>query len=1129
MGCKDRWHSFSAKDSLRVSVPMATTKGSRTQRYRPASEFDNATLTKKREYWRTKKREQRAKVAAIRKKFGTENSSVCDVRQNTFGAHVQNAVCRPMLLNSDGSYSTNAGDPSKSGLLTSGSCGRMDRTGVNDVSESETISGSSPQNHSPNRKVRWFQRIKLNKVLPKFPEASGTLQGSAVGCRRVDTTGPSVASNNFAKSSRSLQHTNAPVPVVRVTVHPATTVNQRTPSRIAATNGTSVKVYNQNLPPKGVPGHNDHKRLQVRVQIPHKAMPPGVTNKVDVNVKQCPSEVCSANIKTKPCALVPKMSTPPEGPMPETEEQRAAKRREIWRIKKREQRAKRAATLARERERMQRMDVQGTVQTSSATPYGPRLLRQGQVVSRPRLPCGPASQIQTQNQRLRHTHALALSGPSPKSTRSAIRKTVDGPLQSSHIVIDPEPQSAVKTGDPKQMKVFYTPSEATATCVVSNNMNLEQGFTRVPKGVTAHFSNTARYTARPRIQMNKFVRTQRFLVHRNTRTPLVSFHDNPEETAEQRMARKREYWRIKKREQRAKLTAEVKAKLRERDSLQRRVKRYQTILEEMRRARAESQKVQQVQRDAVRDTSEPIGGFIGEDGTVTISMQTMSNAKGAKSGTEKVFPSNQVLPIPHCKVSSFHGHIENPPPLQKRPVQVKNNYPISMSVQAPPKLVCIRPRLVTNSLHNKFTNSSPSSSKITVSASDRAQNVGNETRTFRRLGNVTGLVGAVPVAAEPNPGEELTEEQRIARRREYWRIRKREQRAKRAARLRQGLLRGRAMAAKRRRQNHIPVSLPSSGSQTTTTTTSSVPVNTPATPPTPANICIPIPAESVKQEQELPVKEELNSPLEHPLCNDIKPCLGTAPEPTSDVDPSGSADTQATTLLAVASMKKLLEESLSTVVSSDTLEASSTMDPPQCKTEEEPLVVEGLTIPDIKPNAVLGTVEEVEIPESICFSADDAHPRTNENSGCPTLPTSPALLPSPHYSQDIPPFIDPPSCPDIMGASASIMPASHCSPQHPPCTQASTSLASAQTAPGLCSTRAKLQPSSCMLKTSSHQAPGAEGPNESSVLQRKREYWRVMKRQQRARKAQEKQRMQPGKPATKAPQVHQDMVTDRKC
>lgn len=1109
---------------------MATAKGSRTQRYRPASEFDNATLTKKREYWRTKKREQRAKVAAIRKRLGAETSSVCDARQNTFGAHVQNATSSPMLLNSDGSYQTNVGDPSKSTPLTSGSFGRLDRTGLNDILE-ETTLGSSPQSRSSTQKVRWFQRIKLNKVLPKFPGGSGTLQGSAMGSRRVDTTGPSVASNTFAKSSRSLQNTNAPVPVVRVTVHPATTVNQRTTSRIAATNGTLVKVHSQSLPSRGVPRHNDHKRPQVRVQVPHKAMPSGETNKVRVDVKRCPSQVCSANIKTKPCALVPKTSTPPDGQMPETEEQRAAKRREIWRIKKREQRAKRAANLARERERTQRMDGQGTVQMSGASVNGPRLLRQGPAVSRTRLPCGPASQLQMQNQQQRQTHALALSGPSPKSTHTAVRKKNDGPILSSHIVIDPEPPSVVRTGDPKQMKVFYTPSEATATCVVGNNMNSEQGFSRVPKGVTAHFSNTARSTARARIQTNRFVRTQRFLGYRNTRMPFASFHENPEETAEQRMARKREYWRIKKREQRAKLSAEVKAKLRERDSLQRRVKRYQSILEEMRRARAESQRVQHIRRDAISDTSEPIGGFIREDGTVTISMQTTSSAKGTRSGAEKVFPSNPQPPIPHCEVStnrgcnSFHGHIENPPPLQKRPVQSKSNYPIRVSVQTPPKLVCIRPRLVTNSLHNKFSNSSTSSSQITVSASEQGQNI-IETRTFRRHGNVPRLVGVVPVpcAAQPSPGEELSEEERIARRREYWRIRKREQRAKRAARLRQGLLRGRAMAAKRRRQNHIPVSLPSSGGQTTTTT-SSVPVDTQTTLSSPPGI--PIPAENVKQEQEgLVVKEELNTPLEQPLLNDIKPLLGTTPEPTSEVDPSGSADTQATTLLAVASMKKLLEESLSTVVSSDTPDTSGTMEVSQCKTEEEePLVVEGLTALDIKPNAVLDDVEEaveVEIPESICFSADDPNPQTNENSGCQTLQSSPTLPSSPHCSQDTPPFIDPSSCPDIMGASASIIPASFCHPQQPPCTQTSPSLAAAQTAEGLCSvsTRAKLQPSFCMAKTFSHPAPRAEGPSESSILQRKREYWRLMKRQQRARKAHEKQRMQPGKAATKAPQVH---------
>ncbi|XP_062372684.1 uncharacterized protein si:dkey-28a3.2 [Sardina pilchardus] len=1083
---------------------MATAKGPRAQRYRPASEFDNATLAKKREYWRTKKREQRAKVSAVRKKLGAENSSGCDARRNTFVAHVQNAASSPMLLNRDGSYQSNVCDPSDSGLLTS-SCGeRLVKTSEREVRVSGAVPGSSLQNVSPTQNVRWFQRIKLNKVLPKFPEGSDAPQGSAMGCRTMTPTGPSGVSNTLAKSSRSLQNINAPVPAVRVTVHPAVTVNHRNPSRIAAANRTtSAKVYSHSLPPKGVPGLNDNKRPQVRVQIPHKAVPLGVTNKVGVDVKQCNSIVSSANIKTKPCALATKFTSPLERQMPKTEEQRAAKRREVWRVKKREQRAKRAAKLARERERMQRMDVtvQGPAQTSCATLNKPRLLKQGQRqgVNQASMPCVFPSQMPIQRQQ--QNHALQLSGPGPKSTHTAIRKKSDGPSLSNHIVIDHQPPSVVKTGVPKQTKAFYAPS--AATCVVRNNMNLEQGFT--PKEVTAQFSNTARSTARPKIQINKFVRTPRFLVHRNTRMPLPSFHENPEETAEQRMARKREYWRIKKREQRAKLSAEMRARLRERDSLLRRVKRYQTILEEMRRARAESQKVQQLRGNIIIDSSEPIGGYIREDGTVTISMQTTSSAKGT-GGVEKLSPPKPLVPTAHCKAfthkgGSFSGHM-NPPPLQKGAVQMKNSYPVRVSVQAPPRLVCNTPRLLTNNPRNKFTNSSPSTSQMTVPAPDHNRNIINDTTNFKRIGNVARPVGTVPVSAEPTPEQGLTEEERIARRREYWRIKKREQRAKRAARLRQGLLRGRAMAAMRRRQNHTPVSIPSRGNQTTTN--SSVTVNTSITLPSPPSICIPLPAESVKQEQELSVKEEQNSPLEQSFCSDRKPSLAALQELPSETDPSGSVDSQATTLLAVASMKKLLEESLSTVVSSDTPETSITMETSQCKTEEEPLVVEELATADIKPNAVLDAAEEVvvEIPGPICFSVEDAHLQANENSGCQTIPTTSPLLPNSHCSQEIPltqPF------PDIMASSASIIPAPLCSTQQPPCSQTSTAPTSAQTVLAHCSTRANLQPS-CSAKTSSHQPPGAEVPNEKSTLQRKREYWRFMKRQQRARKAQEKQR-----------------------
>lgn len=1120
---------------------MATAKGPRTQRYHPASEFDNTTLAKKREYWRTKKREQRAKVAAVRKKLGVENARVYDARRNVLSAHMQNAASGPTLLNSDRSHQTNVCDSSELGLLTS-SCGeQVEKTGVNEVLVAGAcVPGSSRKlkNVSPGQRVRWFQKIKLNRVLPKFPEGSGPPQGGAMGCRKVvrtSTAGPLVASNTLAKSNGSLLNTNVPVPAVRVTVHPATTVNHRIPSRIAATNGTSsVQVYNQSLPPNGVPGLNDHKRPQVKVQIPRKALPLSVTNKVGVDVKQCPSDVSCANMKTEQCALATTLTRPLERQTPETEEERAVRRREIWRVKKREQRAKRAAKIVKERERIQRMGVpaQERAQAVGVAFNSSRLSRQGQrqAVNRARIPCVLASQTQRSN------HALALSGPIPKSINTAIAIKSEGSSLTNHIVIDPEPPSVVvKTGDPKQNKAFYAPSTTTATCVVSNNMKLEHGITYAPKGVTAQFSNTAKYKYNSRIQINTFIRTQKFL-YRNTRLSLSPFYENPEETVEERMARKREYWRIKKREQRAKLSSDVKTKLRERDSLVRRVKRYQGILEEMRWARAESQKAQQPRINTITSTSEAIGGFIKEDGTVTIGIPTPSFAKGTESGVEMVSPTKPLFPFPHFNVStsrdcaSFSGHV-NPPPLQKRAVQLKNNYPVRVSVQTPPKLVCIRPRLVSNNHHNKFTNSSPSTSQINVSAPDHAQNMINDTTNFRRIGNVARAVGTASVAAALYPNEKITEEERIARKREYWRIKKREQRAERAARLRQGLLRGRAIAAKRRRLNQIPLSSPCVVRQTTNMNPS-VPVNTSTSLPTPPSIDA-LPAERVKQEQELSVKEEVNPPLEQPLSNDIKPSLTPPSEPPSEADPSGSTDTQATTLLAVASMKKLLEESLSTVVSSDAPDTNIKMEEPQCKTEVEPLPVEESTTPAIKPDPVLDPVEEsveADIPGPVCFSAEDAHLQTSEHSGGHTLPPSPPLLVSPHSSQDIPPSSYASSCPEVMASSASTTPASLCSSQYLPCTQTSPPLASPQTVQMDCSPRARLKPS-CCLKTSNQQPPdhqqqhGSEVPNETSVLERKREYWKFMKRQQRARKAQEKQGFRPGKTATRTFQVqHQNTV-----
>ncbi|KAL2079323.1 hypothetical protein ACEWY4_025067 [Coilia grayii] len=1145
---------------------MATAKGCRTQRYRPACEYDNATLAKKREYWRTKKREQRAKVAAVKKKLGVENAVVCDARRNVLGAHVQNAASRPTLLNSDGSYQTNPCDSSESSVFTPCRSEQGAKTGGSEaLTSGACVPGSSRnlQNASTGQKARWFHNIKLNRVLPKFPDRPGASQGSAESCRkmvRMSTTGPSFASNSPAKSNGSLLNTHAPVPAVRVTVHPATTVNHRPPNRRVATNKSFL--CNQSLSPKGSSGLNDHKRPQVGAQSPHKAVPPSVTTKVGISVKRCPPEVRSVNTKTTPRALGTKIARP-LGQTPETEEERAAKRREVWRLKKREQRANKAAKLAKERERMSRTNVppKQVARPTCVDLNTPSQWKQGhtrQAVHQPRLPAPP---MQRQN------HTLTLPGPGSgpglrpisKSTNTALTKT---PPLSNCITIDPGPPSVVvKTGGLKQSRAYFTPSTATATCAVSNNMNLGPGVSYASRVVTgAQFSHAARSIVRPKMQTNKFVRTQRFLAQRNTWMSFSSFRENPEETAEEKMARKREYWRIKKREQRARLSTEVKAKLRERDSLLRRVKRYQSILEEMRRARAANQKGQHPPRgNSVTNTNtstgaplEPIGGFIKEDGTVTISIPTPSSvppsAVGTKAGAEKVFTSNPLpSPIPRGHVSTSRGgggfscHVNvNPPPLQRRAVQMKNTHPGRVSVQTPPKLVCIRPRGVSNNHQNKFTGQMPGMTKIAVSASNSGQSMIHATTNLRRVGSVARPVGRAPVAVQPNPNQALTEEQRIAQRREYWRIKKREQRAKRAARLRQGLLRGRALAAKRRRQNQIPEPSPSTGSQTTTTTTTTTTTITPpavtvnnssCTLPTPPSMPTPLPEEKVKQEQDLSLQEDVSAPLEQPVCSDIKPSLTLPAETQSEVEPSGGTDTQATTLLAVASMKKLLEESLCTVESADTPETTANIkvEAPLCKTEEDLLPVEPSVMPDIKQDPTLEPVKEsveADMPASICFSAEITHLQTNENSGCnspPPLSHFPPL--NPQCSQEIPPPTYAPSCPDPLTSSAAATPTSFCSPQQSPtCTQTLTALASPQTMQGQCHTGTTLRPS-CAMKTLNQQAPGlqkqheAQASDDGSILQRKREYWRFMKRQQRARKAQEKRGIPSRKLGTKTHQA----------
>ncbi|KAJ8337648.1 hypothetical protein SKAU_G00366140 [Synaphobranchus kaupii] len=92
---------------------MQNTSGPRAQRYRPASEFDEATLARKREYWRTKKREQRAKLSVLKKeRLKAANTRVCKARASaghlTGDTNEHKALALevpgPTLLKGDGNY-----------------------------------------------------------------------------------------------------------------------------------------------------------------------------------------------------------------------------------------------------------------------------------------------------------------------------------------------------------------------------------------------------------------------------------------------------------------------------------------------------------------------------------------------------------------------------------------------------------------------------------------------------------------------------------------------------------------------------------------------------------------------------------------------------------------------------------------------------------------------------------------------------------------------------------------------------------------------------------------------------------------------------------------------------------------
>ncbi|KAJ8405369.1 hypothetical protein AAFF_G00318420, partial [Aldrovandia affinis] len=176
---------------------MRNSSGSRTQRYRPASEFDEATLTRKREYWRTKKREQRAKLSVLKKEgLKAENSRICKSRASAIhltgdengSVTLPPGVPGPTLLNSDGTYQTGQRrNPShlfeKSSLLlgTEENAGPTSSLSSEQSATVQSRAVREGQLDIANQKDRWFQKVKLNNVLPQFPATSSDSRNNPKG------------------------------------------------------------------------------------------------------------------------------------------------------------------------------------------------------------------------------------------------------------------------------------------------------------------------------------------------------------------------------------------------------------------------------------------------------------------------------------------------------------------------------------------------------------------------------------------------------------------------------------------------------------------------------------------------------------------------------------------------------------------------------------------------------------------------------------------------------------------------------------------------------------------------------------------------------------------------------------
>ncbi|XP_072231967.1 uncharacterized protein [Leuresthes tenuis] len=1057
--------------------------GSMSHRYRPASEYDDATLAQKREYWRNKKREQRARLSEQRGKPTQDN------RGGTLSHLYVSAGVNPSLSDSFAvlsPLSQSSNDSYKTGL------------------QSGNTVGKSSLEDDDNQK-EWHQPLKVNKVLPhpQFISSSKKAEGNTAIVKNPSMKSVSkvVTTPTFNVAQLNISSSVPPVTVTRIS------------------NGSSTKTAPQPC-----------MSMQSTVPKTRSVFTSNAACALDVTLVSPCGRVSvkteGKTINTTPrsgtkSALVTTQRAKGVGsaqPSLKSDEEKAAKRREHWRIKKREQRAKLAARIAKVREKtqggnvsFQRLTAQKTGLVANSVLLQSQLLLRGAAQKQCSIR-GNTSFASIKRDTKKPPKAAATGAVTDLQTdQMTVQKLHKKKISQTDIAFD---WASIKKSAQPQRKVHtYT-----------------------------HYSNVIRGIARCKTPRQRFIETQKN--QRNLRCkppPMASMFgtrdmhkSDPNDTPEQMIAKRREYWRIKKREQRAKLSVEMKTRLKDKDALMRRVKRYQQILEEIRKARALTHSTGSVLTHA----SETFGGFIKEDGTLTVNIPQSpehQNAAGNK-GEEELHGISKNNPVtqPQHQTNMKRRAIapirinQLSPPLH--PSQVKASSHAVQLVKKSLRLMSIKPQthLEITPIPNSQSLAIQNVSQLTLTHCQSPQHTPSTGPTTGS--NFGGCVRKMVISSSvPSPSTQsldpgLTEEERMVKKREYWRIKKREQRAARAVQLKQGVLQVRANASLQRRNAQKQES-----AATVQLATSLANCRGDAQPVSNSTIPFMPQANEIKQEKESVPAVDLNSPQEQAIYPDIKLPTSppTSPVPQPEPDPSLSTDSQATTLLAVASMKKLLEESLSTVT-----ECKSSQTNIKTETKED------ASEQDMKPNLSQLFFEKDDMapiaadltlqikswqPDSdVLVQKDSSSPRLKNSSQIsetlPPLPTSDVIVHSnyEHSSQTPSTFTvnlameasDGPTSPRrTQRLRSKTRGHQNCCSPEPPKLYHVTDTSLDQLQP-------QQQHSEQQCQAQDHSMPSAQRycsvvteHSGLTSLQRKREYWKLMKRQQRARlKARQRER-----------------------